>query len=134
MFVVDLAQLENIAVDAWVTLKFDLQDEAGNRQTQLLTSLFYAGDLTDVNEEAEKTHIVYPNPFTDKVKITTDDAVNGTAHVMLYNLLGELVYSRTENCSHVQEFSIDGRALKPGVYFYCIDTDQGLLQGKIIKE
>ena len=134
VFVVDLAQLENIAVDAWVTLKFDLQDEAGNRQTQLLTSLFYAGDLTDVNEEAEKTHIVYPNPFTDKVKITTDDAVNGTAHVMLYNLLGELVYSRTENCSHVQEFSIDGRALKPGVYFYCIDTDQGLLQGKIVKE
>lgn len=134
VFVVDLAQLENRALDAWVTLKFDLQDEAGNRQTQLLTSLFYAGDLTDVNEEAEMAHTVYPNPFTDEVKIKAADAVNGTANIHVYNLLGEHVYQQTQCCTETKEFTIDGSALKPGIYFYCIDTDQGLLQGKIVKE
>ena len=78
--------------------------------------------------------MVYPNPFSGEVKITSAQDVNGVANIAVYNVLGELVYSKTQNCTETKEFTIDGNTWKAGVYFYSISTEGGLLQGKIIKE
>jgi hypothetical protein len=136
VFVADLGQLENRALDKWVSLKFTLTDEAGNTQTQTMENVFYAGEMISVNEHVTESlqHQVYPNPFTNKVKITAAQAVEGEANIAVYNVLGEQVYSKAENCTETKEFTIDGSAWKSGVYFYSINTESGLLQGKIVKK
>lgn len=135
-FVVDLGQLEGIANDKWVSLKVTVTDAQGNFQTQELDNLFYAGQFTSINEDmvTSKNHTVHPNPFTDEVRITTSDAVNGSANVHVYNVLGEQVYQKAVNCTDTKEFIIDGSALKPGIYFYRINTKNGMMQGKILKD
>lgn len=136
VFIANLSQIENRALDKWVNLKFVLTDEVGNSQTQELSNLFYAGENVSVNEHTAESlkHTVYPNPFTSEVKITAAQAVEGEANIAVCNILGEQVYSKTENCTATKEFTINGSAWKAGVYFYRISTEKGLLQGKIVKE
>jgi hypothetical protein len=131
---IPLSQLMGEVLNQWVTVKFVLSDMAGNSQTQELFNLFYVDDQTSIRENHGLQHQVYPNPFTGEVKITAVEVVNGVANIQVYNILGEQVYSKTENCAETKEFTIDGSAWKPGVYFYSISTESGLLQGKIVKE
>lgn len=135
-FTIDLSQLDAAVVDNWVSLKFIVTDEAGNIQKQELSNVFYAGEMVSINEHTANSlqHTVYPNPFNGEVRITAAQAVNGMANIMVYNVLGEQVYNKAENCSETQDFTIDGSAWKPGVYFYSISTENGVLQGKIVKE
>lgn len=136
VFVAELRQLESHALNKWVSLQFILTDEAGNMQSQLMQNVFYDGEMVSVNEQTAKNiqHDVYPNPFTNEVKITAAQAVEGEANIAVYNVLGEQIYSKTYNCAETKEFIIDGSTWKPGVYFYSISTESGLLQGKIVKE
>ena len=134
VFVADLSQLDSQVANHWVSCKFTLTDEAGNSQEQELSNLFFAGDLESVNEQVSIKHSVYPNPFTNEVRITTVDAVNGSANVQVYNVLGAQVYQQTVNCADAKEFVIDGSTLKPGIYFYRINTEKGEMRGKIVKE
>jgi len=92
--------------------------------------------MVSVNEQTANSlqHTVYPNPFNGEVRITAAQPVNGVANIVVYNVLGEQVYSKSENCTETQDFTIDGSAWKPGVYFYSINTEDGVLQGKIVKE
>lgn len=135
-FTIDLSQMDAAIADKWVSLKFIVTDEAGNIQMQELSNVFYAGENVSVNEHIAEgsEHTVYPNPFTNEVKITAAQAVEGEANIAVYNVLGEQVYSKTYNCDETKEFIIDGSTWKPGVYFYSISTKDGLLQGKIVKE
>ena len=135
-FVVDLDQLEGIANDKWVSLKVTVTDAQGNFQTQELDNLFYAGEITSIDDHVmlNLTHTVCPNPFKGEVKISATQAVNGEANIVVYNMLGEQVYNKVENCTETQDFTIDGSAWKPGVYFYSISTESGVLQGKVVKE
>lgn len=131
---IPLSQLVGSVLNQWVTVKFVLSDMAGNSQTQELFNLFYVDDQTSISENQGLQHSIYPNPFTNEVKITAAQTVNGTANIQVYNVLGEQVYCKTEKCADTKEFGIDGSAWKPGVYFYSISTENGLLQGKIVKE
>lgn len=131
---IPLSQLVGEVLNQWVTVKFVLSDMAGNSQTQELFNLFYVDDQTSISENQGLQHVVFPNPFTSEVKIAAAQAVNGESNIVVYNMLGERVYSKVENCTETQNFTIDGSAWKPGVYFYSISTENGVLQGKIVKE
>jgi hypothetical protein len=91
-------------------------------------------ELVGLNEIVTGTNNVYPNPFNGEVRITAAQAVDGAANIVVYNVLGEQVYSKAINCTETHDFTIDGSAWKPGVYFYSISTENGVLQGKIVKE
>lgn len=136
VFVADLSQLESRALNKWVSLKFMLEDEAGNTQEQTLENVFYSGHTISVDEYAAERveHEVIPNPFTDEVCIKSAQPLDGMARVQLYDVLGRRVYDATENGHAVNEFIIDGSALKPGIYFYDINTEKGVMRGKIVKE
>ncbi len=131
---VDLSQLIGKAHNEWVTVKFILTDEEGNLQEQELQNLFYIVDNTSVAETNTLTHTVYPNPFTNEVRINAAEAVNGSASISVFNVLGEQVISKAMNCSETTEFVIDGSSLNAGIYFYSINTENGTLQGRIVKE
>lgn len=135
-YTIDLSQLRDEDVDKWISLQFVFGDEAGNSYNEVLSNVFYVGHLESVNEHTANSlqHTVYPNPFNGEVRITAAQPVNGVANIVIYNVLGEQVYSKSENCTETQDFTIDGSAWKPGVYFYSINTKDGVLQGKIVKE
>lgn len=136
VFVADLSQIERKVLNKWVSLRFSLTDEAGNTQAQILENVFFAGPMTAVNESSDGTlaHQTHPNPFTDEVKITTTQAVEGQATISVYDVLGKQVSRQTVNCAETKDFTIDGSTLKSGIYYYHIKTTDGVLQGKIVKE
>jgi hypothetical protein len=136
VFVADLSQLESRALNKWVSLKFMLEDAAGNSQEQTLENVFYSGHTISVDEYAAERleHEVIPNPFTDEVRIKSAQPLDGVARVQLYDVLVRMAYDATENGHAVNEFIIDGSALKPGIYFYSISTENSLMQGRIVKE
>ena len=131
---VDLSQLIGKAHNEWVTVKFILTDEEGNLQEQELQNLFYIVDNTSVAETNTLTHTVYPNPFTNEVRINAAEAFNGSASISVFNVLGEQVISKGMNCNNTTEFVIDGSSLNAGIYFYNISTENGELKGRIVKE
>lgn len=134
VFTIDLSQLDGKVNDQWVSIKFVITDEAGNFQEQELKNLFYAGELTNVSESTATTSTVYPNPFQTSFTVNTVNPVSGKAVVNVYNVLGENVYTKAMNCSETTEFVIDGSSLNAGIYFYSIATENGTLQGRIVKE
>ena len=113
-----------------------LEDAAGNTQEQTLENVFYSGHTISVDEYAAERleHEVIPNPFTEEVRIKSAQPLDGMARVQLYDVLGRRVYDATENGHAVNEFIIDGSALKPGIYFYDINTEKGVMRGKIVKQ
>lgn len=133
-FTIELSQLDESVLNHWVNLKFVVTDEAGNSQVQELSNVFYVGQQTSVNEATTLTHTVYPNPFTHEVRINAAEAVNGNASINVFNVLGEQVISKAMNCNNTNEFVIDGSSLNAGIYFYSIATENGTLQGRIVKE
>ena len=109
----------------WVNLKFVVTDEAGNLQMQELYNVFYAGENVSMNEHSAESlqHTVYPNPFTSEVKITAAQAVEGEANVAVYNVLGEQISSKTENCKETKEFIIDAGRLSAGSHTLKVVAD-----------
>ncbi len=136
VFTIGLDKMEANVADKWVSLKFILTDEAGNSQTQELSNLFYAGEMVSVEENTVNRlqHEVFPNPFNGEVRITSSEAINGDANFNVYNVLGAQIHHQTINCANTTEFVWDGSQVPSGIYFYSISTEDGLLQGKIIKE
>ena len=133
-FTIELSQLDESVLNQWVNLKFVVTDEAGNSQVQELSNVFYVGQQTSVNEVTTLAHTVYPNPFTNEVRINAAETVNGNASISVFNVLGEQVISKAMNCNNTNEFVIDGSSLNAGIYFYSIATENGTLQGRIVKE
>lgn len=131
---VPLEQLAGKVDNQWVTVKFVITDEEGNLQEQELQNLFYVDDGVHVDKTIGLSHSVYPNPFSNEVRINTTKAVNGTAQVNLYNVLGLQVYSENISCNGTTEFVIDGSNLKSGIYFYNIVTENGNMQGRIVRK
>lgn len=133
-FTIDLAQLDNSVVNQWVNLKFVVTDDAGNSQTQELSNVFFAGQMTSIAEHTASPHTVYPNPFNNEVRVKASQAINGEVNISVYNMLGEQVYAKSVTCSDTSEFVIDGSNLPSGIYFYSIATETGMLQGRMVKE
>lgn len=136
VFTASLSQLDAAVADKWVNLKFIITDEAGNSQTQELSNVFYAGEMVSVEENTVNRlqHKVFPNPFNGEVRIISSESINGNANFNVYNVLGAQVHHQAMNCANTTEFVWDGSQVPPGIYFYSISTEDGLLQGKIIKE
>lgn len=71
--------------------------------------------------------ILYPNPVTDVLNVKLEQA-NEIVDCSIYNLLGQLVFSRVGN--HTQ---IDTRSLDGGIYAISITTTAGVKSGKFVK-
>lgn len=96
--------------------------------------MFYAGRQTFLTEQTSTlAHSVYPNPFSGEVRINAVEAVNGKVNISVNNVLGEQVISKAMQCNGTTGFVIDGSCLNAGIYFYNIATENGKLQGRIVK-
>ncbi|MCK9205116.1 MAG: T9SS type A sorting domain-containing protein, partial [Bacteroidales bacterium] len=135
-FEVSLAPLTGLVNDQWVSLKIVVTDEAGNFQRQELTPLFYVGDIVGLIEKPSinaLSHSVYPNPFSKTVTIKVEKPINGNAIFEIYDAMGKIISQRTINCIGKSEFTWEEN-VNTGMYFYKIYTNEGVVQGKFVKQ
>jgi hypothetical protein len=76
----------------------------------------------------------YPNPFYDNTTIYYNPGKSGVVAIKLYTqrgqLLGELFNDQVEAGQYYQ-FELDGSELNPGVYYYTIESNGGILHQRL---
>ena len=88
----------------------------------------YAGVETyDLGSQAVA---VYPNPFTDQVKVSLKNA-GETIHVLVYDQLGKLLYEKT--VQQQDELDLDLSGLSAGIYFINVYSGNNQYVQKLIK-
>lgn len=76
------------------------------------------------NEQIDELIKIFPNPAFDDINIVNA----GNADVFVYNIMGELLISKTDAANH---FSIDVRSLPAGMYLIKIITNDRIITKKI---
>ena len=90
-----------------------------------------------INENADSKNEfrVFPNPADNIINITTKLPVNSDLQISVYNSIGKLVLEKTLNPLSLNDFfKLDISNLKPAIYIYKIQTDEDIINGKIIKK
>jgi len=79
--------------------------------------------------------INYPNPFSDYTSLIFNMPEQGTVHLNIYNINGQLMRKRKYTCNKGQnKLILERKNLTPGIYFYTIMLDKNSLSGKMIIE
>lgn len=76
---------------------------------------------------------IYPNPISDDLNISFGNFLNEGAKIMVYDVLGNLVYDR-ELAERKSSIKIDMNDAKKGMYFLVIKSKDGDLQQKFYKD
>ncbi|MGB0882171.1 MAG: T9SS type A sorting domain-containing protein [Vicingaceae bacterium] len=85
-----------------------------------LTFTFCMGAATDINELSSNDFNIYPNPTNGVFTISKND--NQTSNIIIYNLLGEVVY--TKNNETKKEIQLNLSDVKQGLYFVTLITNK----------
>ncbi len=81
----------------------------------------------------ENNLIISPNPTTDALNIFLDSDQNITSDIMIYNSLGEIVFSQKQQFNHDNNnIKIDVKTLSSGVYFVSLDTANSIITKKLV--
>jgi hypothetical protein len=84
----------------------------------------------NVNENSHNSDVkVYPNPANDKVYIET---LAQTVNIEIYDIFGRRQVTMTP--SHQGNVTIDVANLKSGIYFIKVNTNEGNIVKRIIKQ
>ena len=100
-----------------------------NGMTSVAAIAVIDNDWTNVAETEDVNVMIYPNPASDVVKVTTVNGQQST--VRIYNILGMLVEEIEINSN---ETEINVSDYNPGVYFFNIQTENGNVTKKIVVE
>lgn len=137
-FEVSLASLaEVVGMNvAWITVSIVLTDEAGNKIAQIFEPLFLYGEKVGINEQVQmqKNHLIYPNPFTDRITIEFEQPLSGETYFEVYDVAGRIIHQQKMSCDHTNSFTWNGSHLTGGVYFYGIYNQGNAYRGKIVKQ
>ena len=86
-----------------------------------------------IDEFGKETHFsVYPNPASDKLTLLSTD-FEGNYELILQDVSGKTINTRTLNFSVGQEYQLDISALNYGIYYLTIRTERGMKTLKFIK-
>ena len=90
------------------------------------------GIVLKTNDYINLDFKIYPNPFTDELKLSTNNAIDfETIKLSLFNLQGQLI----KEYKNVDSIKINTSSLNSGIYLYKISEGDNVLKiGKIIKE
>ena len=86
---------------------------------------WYCSPTITATDETEERHIeIYPNPVSDNLSIKIDFNKNNQYKILIYNVLGEMMFSQKE-ITESSSVSLD--KLPNGMYFIYIYTEGGNL-------
>ena len=74
---------------------------------------------------------VYPNPFNDLLTFEFKGTSTPNSILSVFDVLGQRVFTNTYNTNKI---TIERNNLKNGVYFYRLQTNAGVVTGKLIAE
>ena len=100
-----------------------------NGMTSVAAIAVIDNDWINVAEKEDVNVMIYPNPASDVVKVTTVNGQQST--VRIYNILGMLVEEIEINSN---ETEINVSDYNPGIYFFNIQTENGNVTKKIVVE
>ncbi len=105
------------------TKTFDFDSQNGRLPTTTSLVVLDKSTLSLTNDFEELNTIVYPNPVSKTLFISTDAIIKS---VTIYNVFGKVVYaSKSEN-------QIDVSPYQDGIYMLKINTSKGFITKKII--
>ncbi len=126
-----LSNIQNQNDNSWYDLKVICTDASGNIQEQKISPAFKINESVLNNDNAKDSNLmVYPNPFKNRLNILLPESVNGTYTFMVTDLIGRIVYNKSQND---KLFSWDGSYLSSGVYIFSIEIDGKSITKKVIK-
>ena len=91
-------------------------NEAGESFTTVMENFIHSSGV-GVNELAESTFKLYPNPASDVINV---QSVNALTSIKIWSISGQIVYAN-ENSSNLQ--TIDVSSFKKGVFFMELSTE-----------
>ena len=100
-----------------------------NGMTSVAAIAIIDNDWINVAETEDVNVMIYPNPASDVVKVTTVNGQQST--VRIYNILGMLVEEIEINSN---ETEINVSDYNPGIYFFNIQTENENVTKKIVVE
>ena len=84
--------------------------------------------VTDVSEQDEKNELLlYPNPTSQSIQVQINPALSN--HYRILNNTGQLVQQGNLNTSSA---NISVSTLRPGIYFFEIQTDKNITQQRFV--
>ncbi len=97
----------------------------------------YAGGSININDVGQNNPSVnnYPNPVNRYTTFCLSDEMNGTASISIFNSFGQLVHV-IENIKFTKANNavlFDAGGLKPGIYFYNLETNDNTISNKFVK-
>mgnify|MGYP000042639435 CR=1 FL=1 len=113
------------------TFNYNIETGADNIKTLILTndlnySAIYGNEILSNHDFDILSFNVYPNPSSDIINISSEEPIN---RIKVFDTLGRLVLEQNNPSSQM-----DVSSLSTGLLFIKIETDQGTLVKKIIKE
>ena len=135
----------NTVVGEWELITFDMTAAIGHTFNKLvffpdfpdprtagsvcyIDNIGFEGGATSVNPDAAMTLTMYPNPVVDRVTVQYP----GMSSMVITNVLGQRVKALQFQQSDREV--IDLNELTPGFYFLNLETANGLVTSKFIKE
>jgi hypothetical protein len=92
------------------------------------------GSITKISSIEKDKLIIYPIPSNNRIFINYNNQSESILNIKIFNLNGRTVYfSKFYNKSEGNQVSIDISTLSTGMYFIEIDTDNGSIIKKIVK-
>ena len=76
---------------------------------------------------------IFPNPASKQLSLQMDNPINSDATLTISDVTGRLLYSENVT-SHQSKIDIDVSSLAPAVYFLKLQTDEGIVVKKFLKE
>ena len=86
----------------------------------------------DVVTPEAATLSIHPNPTNDVINIAIEN-VSSNVQIALYNAVGQMIYSTSENVEHALNTTINLSDLSAGSYILQIRSDENVWTKKIIK-
>lgn len=87
--------------------------------------------IDDIEPDVEIN--VYPNPFTDEVHVSIDNAILYDAAITISNPLGQVVYTGEGNNLN-SNYTIDLHHLQAGIYYISVATNGERLVRTVVKD
>ncbi|MFA5541038.1 MAG: T9SS type A sorting domain-containing protein [Bacteroidales bacterium] len=117
-------------IDGGLIMGVNIMDDIGVRTTEIIK--FKPNDVENIfvslsNIDINNTCIAYPNPTYKEINIKSESVINS---IEIYNSLGQRVYQSVVNSNTK---TIDISSFTNGVYILGVNTENGVIRKKIIK-
>lgn len=129
-----LASIQTGGNNVWYDVKIVCTDAAGNKQIQAISPAFKLNSTLST----EDIHIlselmVYPNPFSEELRIQLPENVKGNYTFKVTDITGRTIFLETRNTDSANSFIWNGASLSKGMYVFSILSKEQVVAKRIIK-